>query len=659
MTELAAFVGHSFDKKDEAVVSKFLEFFDHVANMPIGFSWEHAEEAKPKLLSHKVREKIEGKNLFIGICTAKETAVPASVLSRPFLMRNSLCAPDREFTPKTSDWILQEIGCAFGRDMDIILLKEQGLRDPGGIQGDLEYITFDRNNPEESFSRILEMLQSLLPHAREEAIARVEKPQSQELDQVELKEEAQLTLEIQDDWQADDYHKALFRAIALNDEEYEEKVFEAFLDSNLATEPRAELDWRVWRKYFRTSLGKSDHLDELIELASAHPENDLIQHSLGRLYMKYEQHEVAAGYFERSAELAEGSQGRAERLIRASRALSNAGDYARSLSLIEGVKALAAEVPNLESILLETLAETRESEGEIDQHFALMEAYLEVRPNDHEKRFSLAFKYADQNQNDLALYHYSSLANQRPGDGVFNNLGVSYAHLNLPSKSVEAYRSSQDMDGTTAMSNLANKLIHAGFLSEAEELSQEALKRENYDKAIGLAISQIKEVRKNEGIKEEKILKALRPRRDFYVKFGRACLQDQIPESQGVLTGPKFDLEFVVQDNSFRGQGTYLDRKKKGVLWVPQLAKSVESTDDMITYRTEIIGSVLGHAISYSQWTFEDGKARDDDPDTHGLMIAASDLSEIEGYEIGGKEGSAFFQFSAKAEGQDTSLVVN
>lgn len=43
--------------------------------MGIGFSWEHAEPAEPKILSEKVLKLMEGKNLFISICTEKELAI--------------------------------------------------------------------------------------------------------------------------------------------------------------------------------------------------------------------------------------------------------------------------------------------------------------------------------------------------------------------------------------------------------------------------------------------------------------------------------------------------------------------------------------------------------------------------------------------------------
>ena len=42
MSEIKAFVGHSFTDDDKDVVRQFLEFFDRVKDMGIGFSWEHA-----------------------------------------------------------------------------------------------------------------------------------------------------------------------------------------------------------------------------------------------------------------------------------------------------------------------------------------------------------------------------------------------------------------------------------------------------------------------------------------------------------------------------------------------------------------------------------------------------------------------------------------
>jgi len=59
MSNLRAFVGHSFTESDKDVVREFLDFFDRVQKMPIGFTWEHAEPAAPKILSEKVLRLME------------------------------------------------------------------------------------------------------------------------------------------------------------------------------------------------------------------------------------------------------------------------------------------------------------------------------------------------------------------------------------------------------------------------------------------------------------------------------------------------------------------------------------------------------------------------------------------------------------------------
>ena len=70
-----------------------------------------------------------------------------------------------DFIWKTSDWIIQEIGLAKGRDLPLVLLVERDVRPPGELQGDVEYIPFDRENPERAFGKILEMIRGLSPKA--------------------------------------------------------------------------------------------------------------------------------------------------------------------------------------------------------------------------------------------------------------------------------------------------------------------------------------------------------------------------------------------------------------------------------------------------------------------------------------------------------------
>jgi hypothetical protein len=165
MSKISAFVGHSFIEDDKEVVGKFLQHFNRLKGLGIGFTWDHAEDAEPKILSQKVREKMTGKTLFIGICTKREQSVVPNNLKRSLIGTDTFKVKAKDLLWKTSDWVSQEIGFAIAKDMNIMLLLEEGLRKPGGLQGDLEYIPFSRHTSSSSFHKILEMLGSMTPKA--------------------------------------------------------------------------------------------------------------------------------------------------------------------------------------------------------------------------------------------------------------------------------------------------------------------------------------------------------------------------------------------------------------------------------------------------------------------------------------------------------------
>jgi hypothetical protein len=202
MSELKAFIGHSFTDDDKYVVRQFLDYFDCIKNMGIGFSWEHAEPAEPKILSEKVLKLMENKNLFIGICTVKERAINPDKLRKARFYKEALIAKKDDFVSKTSDWIIQEIGVAIGKAMDVIILSEDGLRNPGGLQGNIEYIPFSRNEPSKSFNKILEMLTALTP---KKTIDYVSPMQAEKKEDKILSKEKVKKLELPADWKRKDY----------------------------------------------------------------------------------------------------------------------------------------------------------------------------------------------------------------------------------------------------------------------------------------------------------------------------------------------------------------------------------------------------------------------------------------------------------------------
>jgi len=294
MTQLRAFVGHSFTHDDENVVRAFLKLLDQVKGMNPGFSWEHAEPAEAKDLAPKVLGLIEDKNLFIGICTRKEAVVN---LTQNATNKKDLKIKEDQLIWKTSDWIIQEIGLAIGRKMDLILLVEEGIRQPGGLQGNHESVSFDRQNPEKAYGKILEMIKSLMPRAKTVSGQETSIPSSTEQELTQDKKQGDEWLQPGPDWLRSDFDYAIFHMIASDETDGVKRISDAYLATEDGTTPENRASWEAHQEYTRLSFGKGGELSKLKELATAHKGNSQIQRYLARGYLEYKENDMAAHSF--------------------------------------------------------------------------------------------------------------------------------------------------------------------------------------------------------------------------------------------------------------------------------------------------------------------------------------------------------------------------
>jgi hypothetical protein len=131
-----------------------------------------------------------------------------------------------DFRSKTSDWIIQEIGMAIGRGLDLILLVEDGVSDPGGLQGDVEYIRFQRDAPEKSFGKILEMITALSPKGPvgQTAAPDTSPPEQNDSPKTFDSESTNPT----PSWTRDDYGTAILQLTISDDEAGAQRVYDAY-----------------------------------------------------------------------------------------------------------------------------------------------------------------------------------------------------------------------------------------------------------------------------------------------------------------------------------------------------------------------------------------------------------------------------------------------
>ena len=139
LIDRTAFLGHSFADAD----FEFVNFFRSLLG-EMGVRCISGEKAEANTVGEKVKKRILEAELFVGI----------------FTRRDKIEGKDEW---RTSEWLVEEKTFAGANGKKLILLKEKGVADIGGLQGDLEYIEFVRDTIHTSAIKLLQIIWSLNP----------------------------------------------------------------------------------------------------------------------------------------------------------------------------------------------------------------------------------------------------------------------------------------------------------------------------------------------------------------------------------------------------------------------------------------------------------------------------------------------------------------
>lgn len=554
MEELRAFVGHSFSSGDKALVAGFLGYFESLSRLYPTFTWDHAEEAEPLPLSKKVMAKIEGKNVFIGICTKNERAVRDSDL-RPALLRKSvLVTGTRDVEWKASDWIIQEIGLAVGRGMSIILFREEGVRAPGGLYGDIEYIPFSRANPHESFEKFVQMLVALKPKSAVTSSAATKAPPDDEKN--ELEEPSGESWEPKPDWKKDQYDHALLRMALDRNSTGLESIDSAFRSSALY-EGMAGAEWEGQVEWLRSLfIGNSD-FEKLRRLADENPKSSLLRMYVARRYVDLKEHENAARAFENAASIAENDEYKVLYEAEAAIEYARAGRIALARTVFERLKRMAKDSEGLLNRLAIELRSFAQIEKDDEFELAILERMVELKPGDVSLRFQLAYKHSEYENNDMALHHYTTIPILARDAITWNNLGVTFGNFQMPVRSTSAFKRAEEQGDTLAMSNIGFSLLRVGFLDEAGERANKALQSGNYHENITDLLKRVKLIPDEEDKKETEALDKVKPKAAFYRQLGKAALSEAPVEIGNTWQAPECVLETSLDGATVRLSGSY------------------------------------------------------------------------------------------------------
>jgi tetratricopeptide (TPR) repeat protein len=623
MTCLRAFVGHSFNPADKHLVQTFLDYFESLGEILPDFSWQHAEHAEPTVLAEKVMRLLEGKNLFIGICTKNEQVVISDAKNTSILGGVFFTNKARSFKWKTSDWIIQEIGLALGRKIYVVLLVENGVRPPGGLQGNLEYIAFDRSEPEKCFMKILQMLSAISPNEK-----LTTEPELEAKASVAKNPETEVS---QDDgdwytprpgWDRSAYEVSFMYALIKDKNDKAKEISKAYLLSEEGQIEENRITWKGFEELEQIRYGKIGKISTLKAMIDDHPTSSKLLEYIAESYSAFNEHEMAASFLKKAAALVTEEVQKFKLHKAAVTALQKAGNHTEAAAIVhemrqswDGTEVCEAEILIAERIILE-------SEDNFEFQVGSMERQLELYPNDSDLRFELAYKYSQAEEHGLSAMHYLRIPFGKRTAVAWNNLGVAYNKLRMQAKSIEAYRRSEKMGETLAMSNLANRMLDVGFIPEAKQICETAAKIDNYHENIGHSMSRLKELPQEEEKEEIEMLKKAQSVCDFYREFGKGLAKNLVYPLANRWKGKHCEMALVFDTGTLNLSGKFERNNAMnfGMHSIFNVYGKSADTPAITKHTIEYSGTVKGRAVV--GWVSRD---RENEPDRTSTLLTKED----------------------------------
>jgi Flp pilus assembly protein TadD len=243
---------------------------------------------------------------------------------------------------------------------------------------------------------------------------------------------------------------------------------------------------------------------------------------LGDAYSHYDDHECAALQFNAAASLTHSDEDRIRWFGNQVHHLVAGGKTDEARKVLSSLRDIAQKGVEAEKAYLRVARDYAKQTKDEELEVAALERTIELSPDDSDLRFALAYKHSESDRNDLSLAHYLNIDVERRTALTWNNLGVAYEQLAMPAKSITAYKCAKSGGETLAMSNLANRLMHTGFLEEAQAELDEAIKTPEYSNNVNHSLARIRDIPADEDKKLAALAEEIRSKADFYRAVGRA-----------------------------------------------------------------------------------------------------------------------------------------
>jgi tetratricopeptide (TPR) repeat protein len=287
---------------------------------------------------------------------------------------------------------------------------------------------------------------------------------------------------------------------------------------------------RVAREAFRLGLlcnaGQVDKLDELKALSEREKHSPQPPFWLGECYRTAGNHVEAAAWYAQAYKRAQNLDLRMGALRRRVEALRKAQHTDAAHSDLN--QALDAATTDAERAQIhKVIAEFHADCGDAERRRWHLEKALELSPADLDSRFKLAYSYEEDGFALAAAYHYQILLNQRGDPWEYNNLAIILQRLDMPVTATRYYRAAIKQKNTKAAANLAEAFADHGFIEEATEVLDRALKQESVDPRVHTIYSSLAAREKKEERRLEKLRDAGSTERQLLLK--KVDLEHRLP----------------------------------------------------------------------------------------------------------------------------------
>lgn len=552
---MKAFVGHSFAPEDRIIVDKIYKF------LLKQFECETAEEPENKSIAEKVKEKILRNEIFIGIFTRDRQICSNNVFLNLFGEKN--------YT--TSNWVIQESGFAIGNKRTLIFIVEKGVYKFPELQGDLEYLPFERNKLDELFINLSNVVKEIKGEAKESGLKETSdkiKPENPVSDLVSQEEKEKK--EVQGG--AEDLKQELFNFLFI-ERDYK-KLSDFYFNKYRQT--LEEKDRPVWDAIiykYAAGYGDPTAFDNLLKVVNDNKENPKVVLRLALRYKEMREYEKAkdtyliiAGLYDKNNP--DSLNDILDNYEQAAICLTNNNNYQEASKLILDLFSISS-YSALKGKLFSILANISKISKNIDLFIAYAEASLDINPSNTELRFDLAYQYSEMGHHKISLLHYIKFNSAKESSSGLNNLAVEYDKFDLKAKSIENYEKAAELKETLAMANLAQRYLDEGFvknatilISNANELQKEGVEVHGN---IGLAKNRINTISKNESEKENEIIKTAELERRFRVEYANEMCSNKVLEKEkieGAWTTPWGEISIIYDISSKKIASTNTTKMK-------------------------------------------------------------------------------------------------